>query len=884
MLTTMNQSGECYMQQRESNSALYVKKITKYMIVIKFLNFKVDERWAMVKKLHACFSCLNIGHSTRECRNKKICSVEGCQRKHNKLLHKRTPIAPVPVQPNTSNTSEPNHNVLNCSNDNKKLLFRVLPVTLYGEKCSIDIYALFDDGSSITMLDKEIADCVGVRGKSNDLNIQWFGGRSAREPSMTFNLKVSGAGKNKSHLLKNVYAVSNLNLPMQSLSEDEIKVSLKHLSNNSIKPYTNVVPKLLIGLDHAHLVLPSSIKIDNLSGPFACNTELGWVVFGPCKSLSPAPHSCLFVHAEKEQEIYKMVENYFNIENIGVRAAPPIESDDDVRAKRILHESTKRIGNRFQTGLLWKNDKIELPDSYQLALSRLEGIEKKMRRDLNFSAAYSEVINGYIEKGYVRKVPPEDICLISEKKWYLPHFGVINLNKENKKIRLVFDAAAKVNGTCLNDNLLKGPQYISSLTAILYNFRSGKVAVCADIREMFHQVIIQPSDRISQRFLWRNGDQSKKPNEYEMLVMIFGAACSPCSAIHVMKTNAKEHNDCNPRAIEAILEHHYMDDFVDSFDSIEEAIEISKQVREIHKNGGFELRGFISNSNRVSLALDGASASKTIPSINNTEKVLGLYWDPVLDAFMFNLKFNKVDQDVISGKKKPTKRQVLSVIMSTFDPLGFLGYFIVGGKLVLRSIWKRDVRWDEPIPDDINIAWERWRSQLKNISNFRLPRFYYPPGKIKQIQLHIFVDSSEEAFAAVAYWRFVAMDGTIEVSFICSKTKCAPLKKISIPRLELQAAVLGTRIKQNVINEHKIVPETTVLWSDSTTVLKWISSSHRNYKSYVAHRIAEILASTNIDNWKWVATRDNVADDATRSYNNIIIIPMEKRSKVPGTK
>lgn len=86
---------------------------------------------------------------------------------------------------------------------------------------------------------------------------------------------------------------------------------------------------------------------------------------------------------------------------------------------------------------------------------------------------------------------------------------------------------------------------------------------------MFHQIIIQPSDRISQRFLWRNCNQNIKPEEYEMLVMTFGAACSPCSALHVMKTNAKDHTDCHPRAIEAICDHHYMDDFVDSFDSIE---------------------------------------------------------------------------------------------------------------------------------------------------------------------------------------------------------------------------------------------------------------------------------------------------------------------------
>lgn len=126
-------------------------------------------------------------------------------------------------------------------------------------------------------------------------------------------------------------------------------------------------------------------------------------------------------------------------------------------------------------------------------------------------------------------------------------------------------------------------------------------------------------------------------------------------------------------------------------------------MKQIHKNGGFDIRGFTSNSNDVIIALDGFSTSKVISANDNMEKFLGLYWDPSSDTFMFNLKFKKVDQNVISGDKKPTKRQLLCIVMSTFDPLGFLNHFIVGGKIVLRNVWRRSVGWDELIPDDINV-------------------------------------------------------------------------------------------------------------------------------------------------------------------------------------
>ena len=128
------------------------------------------------------------------------------------------------------------------------------------------------------------------------------------------------------------------------------------------------------------------------------------------------------------------------------------------------------------------------------------------------------------------------------------------------------------------------------------------------------------------------------------------------------------------------------------------------------------------------------------------------------------------------------------------------------------------------------------------------------------------MDASEDAFAAVVYWR---CNGQFSTSFIASKTKCAPMKKVTIARLELQAAVLGTRSKQNILSEHSLVPEKCILWGNSTTVLKLIASSHRRFESYVAHRIAEILASTEVTQWRWVPTKDNMTNEGTRSSENI---------------
>ncbi|XP_036322288.1 uncharacterized protein LOC118736298 [Rhagoletis pomonella] len=135
----------------------------------------------------------------------------------------------------------------------------------------------------------------------------------------------------------------------------------------------------------------------------------------------------------------------------------------------------------------------------------------------------------------------------------------------------------------------------------------------------------------------------------------------------------------------------------------------------------------------------------------------------------------------------------------------------------------------------------------------------------QDLQLHIFVDASEDAFVAISYWRTTNSAGEIEVAFVCSKAKCAPLKPIKVPRLELQVAILGTRLMQTLREEHAVKASSCILWSDSKTVVKWIKSEHRRYKPFVAHRVAEILSATTPSNWIWLSTAENVADEATRA-------------------
>ncbi|KAH8241600.1 hypothetical protein KR038_008745, partial [Drosophila bunnanda] len=234
--------------------------------------------------------------------------------------------------------------------------------------------------------------------------------------------------------------------------------------------------------------------------------------------------------------------------------------------------------------------------------------------------------------------------------------------------------------------LLKGPQNYKSLPAVLFHFREGAVGVCADIKEMFHQVLMQPQDRCAQRFLWRQGDDRKDPEIYEMTVMTFGAACSPCSAQHVKSVNALRHMHTDPRAVLAINEYHYVDDYVDSFADEDEAIAVSKRVREIHASAGFDLCRFSSSSARLVRALNPLGTNENVEWTESEQKVLGMYWHPATDDFRFSVKYHRVPSSVMTGERVPTKREFLSLVMSTFDPIGFLSCYMVTAKLLMREI------------------------------------------------------------------------------------------------------------------------------------------------------------------------------------------------------
>lgn len=319
----------------------------------------------------------------------------------------------------------------------------------------------------------------------------------------------------------------------------------------------------------------------------------------------------------------------------------------------------------------------------------------------------------------------------------------------------------------------------------------------------------------------------------------------------------------------AILNKHYVDDYVDCFHTEKEAIEISSDVRAIHQKAGFELRGFTSNSEKVTSALceEDESAELVKRNLDNSatnDKILGLSWNVSDDSFTFDIKLNKIDPSLVEVRRFPTKREYLSILMSIFDPFGFVANFMISMKILLQKIWKSGIGWDDIIPEEFQPSWTSWITELKTLQNFQVPRCMAKDiFRAKSIDWHTMVDANETAFSAVCYIRLLYENETTAVSFVAAKTKAAPLKYLSIPRMELQAALLGLRLTSSFRDLHSFKINKQYFWSDSKTVLFWIKYEKRRYRQFVANRISEILESSSPDEWYWVQSQSNAADDST---------------------
>ncbi|KAL0803329.1 hypothetical protein ABMA28_017183 [Loxostege sticticalis] len=523
----------------------------------------VNDRWDFAKEKRLCFRCLRSRTKMHHCRTTK-CNINGCPHPHHQLLHHNK---------SGGQKEEQKSEVVSSTWTPRKpqAYLKILPVTVVGPKRRVDTYALLDDGSTITLIDEDLAQQAGLRGPVEPLRIEAIGERQIETgTSRRVKLTIQGAQK-KRHTIQ-ARSIQHLRLSPQTIDERDL-AGCRHLENMKTLTYEEAKPRILIGQDNWPLLLAETTRIGDRQQPVASLTKLGWVP--SWSTVTNTGQRVNFVNhvtseTEEQERIDEQLKNFFSLETI----LKP-------QALKILDAETKRLEDgRFQTGLLWKSADIKLPDNRNYALRRLCNM--------------------------VPALLPGD----------QPH-------EAGQKSGWCTTQQPSQGGVSLNDTLLTGPDLLQSLPGVLLRMRQHRVAVSADITEMFLQVKIRPEDRDALRYLWRT-DRDAPPTEYRMTSLIFGATSSPATAIYVKDRNAREAAETHPEAAEAIERNHYMDDYIQSFETEEQAVKIAREVRDVHLQAHFELRKWTSNSDAVLQQLDPGKKQENmnLAEDNKTTRVL----------------------------------------------------------------------------------------------------------------------------------------------------------------------------------------------------------------------------------------------------------------------
>ncbi|XP_049279325.1 uncharacterized protein LOC125761836 [Anopheles funestus] len=564
-------------------------------------------------------------------------------------------------------------------------------------------------------------------------------------------------------------------------------------------------------------------------------------------------------HASIEA-VEEMMQQFWKIEE--VPDVPKLAKEEMACEEHFLSTYNRDETGRFVVRLPFKDTLQQLNSCRALAQKRFLMLERRLARHPDLQNQYKEFIHEYEELGHCHEIheaqdPPQ------QRAYYLPHHAVLRPSSSSTKCRVVFDASAKAAPSefSLNDVLQVGPVVQNDLHFIVLRFRRNKIAFSGDVSKMYRQIRHAEEDQRFLRIFWR--DHPSQPlRVLELSTVTYGTAAAPFLATRCLVQLVAEDGNAFPVASRIVLEETYMDDVLSGADSVDEAIEAQRELKQLLAQGGFPIRKWCSNSQRFLEQIPEEDREKKVKleekGVNETIKVLGVCWDPNADIF-----FISYHPELSSTEQQLTKRIMYSEIARLFDPLGLVSPVVVLAKLLTQRLWKQKIGWDDPVDEATRKEWQDLQKSLSQLHRIAIPRCVTFDGVVA-CEIHGFSDASSYAYGACIYLRSLFPDGSAKLQLLTSKSKLAPLHDLSIPRKELCAALLLTRLLKRVLPALNMKLREIVLWCDSTIVLAWIGKPLNQLQLFVRNRIAVIQEETSGCKWEYVRSQFNPADVISR--------------------
>lgn len=806
----------------------------------EFLKKSFDERLQIATEKHWCFNCLNPSHQLKDC--KSIFSCRICKRNHHTLLHRDK----------SSESNQSSSTLVSRSLTHTTVLLATAMIQVRDAFGSMQSFrALFDTGSQSNFITEKAVKRLSLPLSPTNDNVSGIGDASA--PILGDITCLIGT-KDKILFKLNLHVISTIcgDQPIAKLNTS----GWTHIESKPLADPGFDLPgpiDILLGAEvFADSLLNQHIK-GNANQPIALNSVFGWLLLGKTRLASNT-----LVHASGKNDIdlNSLVQRFWELDC--VPKASLLTPEEVFCEQKFLSDHCRDTFGRYTVRLPFKDDsEPKFEGSRDVALRRFHAMERRLSRDPDLQKEYANFMTDYLDAGHMSLVPGNEL---SQGKYYIPHHCVLRPDSATTRLRVVFDASAKdAHSRSLNDTQLIGPKLQPNILEILLRFRVHNIVFMADVRQMYRQILISQADRDYQRIFWRT-TPTECLQEYRLNTVTYGVSSSPFLACRTLRQLAEDEGNQYPIAKGIILSDVYIDDVASGSDTLEHAQQAKDQLIALFKLGGFHLRKWVSNNAQLLLDLPIQDRLTGSVSLDNYEtqilKILGLKWDPHTDAFLFEIQ--PLDRPC-------TKRSILSELARVFDPLGFLSPITIQIKTYIQKLWILGIGWDQTPPDEVIGMWNTYKVQLSQLSQVRIPRRLIC-SDVKSFELHGFCDSSEVAYGAVIYFRVTNGSGKVTTYLVCSKARVTPLKRISLPRLELCAAVLLSELYKFVRDTYldRITINDVYLWSDSTVVLSWLRAHSSRWVTFVANRVSQIQDLTATACWRHVPSGDNPADVCSR--------------------
>uniref|UniRef100_A0A8D9ARL7 Integrase catalytic domain-containing protein n=1 Tax=Cacopsylla melanoneura TaxID=428564 RepID=A0A8D9ARL7_9HEMI len=823
----------------------------------EFARMNVAQRIETIKSQRRCFNCLGNHHKSA-CRSKGRCQT--CKKSHHTLIHedmndylqakstrhdKSTPaVQNVSVSMSTSQHRD-------CSTI---MLGTASATILDSSHQPVPVRILIDPGSQVSCITNDCVQRLGLKRYRCGVSISGIGdnGVPNNQGAVTCTLATS----KQVVISENVQAIVLSRISSTTPSVPISHEVIKRFSNLSLADPDFHKPgpiDFLIGAElYCKILCPHSVIPGE---PTAINTTLGWIILG--RAPIEIPHASMNSFLIQSPSLETIMNRFWEIEEV---EPPLIQDPDDIKCEEHFQKTHYRdVTGRYIVALPFHGDPAHLDTNRQTALRQYANLEKRLDKNSPLKKEYNDFFSDYCAQGHMTPAP-------SDSRYVIPHHSVVKLTSSTTRVRAVFNASASSShGQSLNNLLMKGPKLQKDICEIILNLRGYRIVVCADVRQMYRQILIRPEDRKYQHIFWRSTEDAPI-TEYELATVTYGVTPSAFQAQRVLQQLVHDDGASFPLASRAILNETYIDDILSGADDLSQALQLKEELITLLSRGSFELRKWASNSQELLKTVPHEHCE--VPLRQNEEstfKILGLHWQSTTDSFAYH---------VADINPTITKRSILSNVARMFDPLGWLSPVLFWAKHLLQCLWLSNLSWDDPLPPDFSDHWKRFSAQLPSLEELRIPR-YIEISPQDHVQLVGFCDASSKGYAAVIY--LVGIVGSNPM-LVKAKSKVAPTKQLlSIPRLELCAAVLLSRLYNSLrhyLSKHSI--EQVTFYSDSNIVLAWLRTQPHLLQTYVANRVVEINKLADGCSWYHVPSTDNPCDCASRGLfpQELVIHPL----------